>query len=473
MDPELLEPEKHVLSTLEADGSRRWLKPRLSKGRLLVARRVVAYGLIALYAILPHIRIGGRPFVLLDVAARRFTIFGYTFLPTDTLLLALLMVGGLLGFFLATALVGRIWCGWACPQTVYLEFLFRPIERLIEGTSGRGGKARKPPSGARIALKYVIYFLLALFLANTFLAYFVGTEALAVWMTSSPVEHPGGFLLVVVMTGAIMFDFAYFREQMCIITCPYGRLQSVLLDDSSLIIAYDAQRGEPRGKKRKKLPVADQPPQGDCVDCGLCVATCPTGIDIRKGLQMECVNCTQCIDACNGVMAKIGRAPDLIRYSSQRADRGDRRRLLRPRVIIYPAIIGLIATLFFVTLAGKTSFEAVVLRNAGDPYSLTEAQEVRNVLRLKLTNRTDEVQQFTVEVVQPAGVRLEGAEQGLSVDPRADETFPFSVLGEPEQYVRSRGRLELELRVTSDTGDQRTIEGTLVGPSTLPRPSAS
>ena len=471
MDPELLEPEEHVLSTLEADGSRRWIKPRLSKGRLLLARRIVAYGLIALYAVLPHLRIDGKPFVLLDVAARRFTIFGYTFLPTDTLLLALLMVGGLLGFFLATALVGRIWCGWACPQTVYLEFLFRPIERLIEGTGGRGGRARKPPGAARIALKYAIYFVLALFLANTFLAYFVGTEALATWMTSSPVEHPGGFFLVVVMTGAIMFDFSYFREQMCIITCPYGRLQSVLLDESSLIIAYDEGRGEPRGKKRKSLPVADQP-VGDCVDCGLCVATCPTGIDIRKGLQMECVNCAQCIDACNGVMAKLGRDPNLIRYSSQRADRGEKRSLLRPRVIIYPAIIGLIATLFFITLAGKTSFDALVLRNAGDPYSVTESREVRNVLRLKLTNRTDDVQQFSVEVLAPPGVRIEGAD-GLSVDAREDVTFPFSVLGTPEQFVRARGRLELELRVTSDTGDVRTIEGTLVGPSTLPRPPAS
>lgn len=467
--PPLLAPKEHVLSTLEADGTRRWLKPRLSRGRLLNWRRVVAYGLIALYAGVPFVTIGGRPFVLLDIPARHFTIFGFTFLPTDTLLLALAAVGGLLGLFLATALVGRIWCGWACPQTVYMEFVFRPIERLFEGTAGRGGVARGTPKTARVLGKYLVYFVLSLVLANIFLSYFVGVQTLGRWVTQSPAQQPLPFLIVGALTGAMMFHFSYFREQLCIVACPYGRLQSVLLDEDSLIVAYDAQRGEPRGKKTKRsLPLAE--PKGDCVDCGRCVTTCPTGIDIREGLQMECVNCTQCIDACNDVMHKIGRAPNLIRYSSQRRDRGGSGRLARARVVIYPALLLLIAGLFAVTLAGKSSFDAVLLRNAGHPFTTTPTEHVRNVVRLKLTNRGQQTQRYTVEIIAPASVQLDLVRATPSVAASATDTFALSVIAAPALYVASRGTLELTLKVTADNGDSRQVSCSILGPETLPRP---
>ncbi|MFK7769151.1 MAG: 4Fe-4S dicluster domain-containing protein, partial [Mariniblastus sp.] len=292
MNLPILQPEDHVLSTLEADGSRRWLKPKLSKDSFLRRRRVVAYVLIAIFTVLPFIKFGGKPFVLIDIVARRFTIFGFTFLPTDTVLLAIFMVGFLLSIVLFTALFGRVWCGWACPQTVYMEFLFRPVERFFDGTVGRGGHKKNIPVWRTVA-KYIVYFLLSVYLANTFLAYFIGVDRLSQWVTRSPLSHPIPFAIMAFVTFAMMVDFCFFREQMCVIACPYGRFQSVLLDQNSLIVAYDKTRGEPRGKVQKKsgsdnaLPVL-----GDCIGCGNCLTTCPTGIDIRDGLQMECINCT-------------------------------------------------------------------------------------------------------------------------------------------------------------------------------------
>ena len=456
----ILQPEEHVLSTLEADGSRRWLKPKLSQGRLWSLRRIVAYCLIAVFTLIPFLKLGGRPLVLLDIARRQFTILGFTFLPTDTMLLAIFMIGLLLSIFLFTALFGRVWCGWACPQTVYMEFLFRPIERLFDGMSGRGGY-KKDVAPWRTGLKYVVYFLVSVYLANTFLAYFVGVDKLRVWVTQSPLEHPLPFAIMAFVTFAMMVDFCYFREQMCLIACPYGRFQSVLLDQNSLIVAYDQQRGEPRGKKK----AAEQPtdtPLGDCIDCRKCVTTCPTGIDIRDGLQMECINCTQCIDACNEVMEKIGRAPELIRYSSQSRDQGARSGLLRARTLIYPLLIcGVVAAFVSVFLSSK-SFDAVILREKGHPFSVTSEGKVRNLLKLKITNRTDEPMTFEMVPVEPAVASVEFREAELRVPPRSVETFHSSVELEAGQF--RNGRAGFTLKITNQAGVERRLSSKLIGP---------
>ena len=455
-----LQPEENVLSTLKADGSRNWLKPKLSKGSLLTRRRIVAWVLIVIFTAVPFIKVGGKPFVLLDIVARRFTIFGFTFLPTDTMLLAIFMVGVLLSIVLFTALFGRVWCGWACPQTVYMEFLFRPVERFFDGTVGRGG-ARKDIPAWRNAAKYVVYFLLCVYLANTFIAYFIGVDRLSQWVTQSPLAHPVPFLVMAFVTVAMMVDFCYFREQMCLIACPYGRFQSVLLDKDSLIVAYDSKRGDPRGKKRKSSD-GSLPVFGDCIDCKKCVTTCPTGIDIRDGLQMECINCTQCIDACNGVMKAIGREPNLIRYSSQSRDAGLATTLVRARTMIYPLLLLGIATAFLTVFLSTKSFDAIIVREPGNPHTITEDGNVRNILKLKVTNRTDARMQFSVDAKQPVSAIVTVREAEFTVEARETQTFHVELVAPKNAF--KLGRADSLIVITNEEQVSRSLSLKMIGP---------
>lgn len=496
-----------VLSTLNEDGTRRWICPRPSPGRFLRARRIVAWVLILIFTVIPYIRVGGRPLMLLDVAARRFTIFGATFLPTDSLLLALLLVGITVTVFLVTALFGRVWCGWACPQTVYMEFVFRPIERLFKGTPGRRRAGGTGASGAGTVLKYAVYLLVSLYLAHTFLAYFVGVERLAQWVRRSPLEHPSSFLIMVVVTGLMMFDFSYFREQTCIVACPYGRFQSVMLDRQSLIITYDRRRGEPRGKVRARrpdraapaervvalpvrpAPVRDGPraeapgaagadwetrPTGDCVVCGLCVATCPTGIDIRNGLQMECIGCAQCIDACDAVMTKLGRPRGLIRYSSQAAVEGERPRLLRARVVVYPAILAVIASIFTGVLVTRAPADVTVLRGLGAPFSTMPDGRIGNAVRLKIVNRTDRAASYRFDAAAaegPARVDVVAEEDPVAVEGGQSRTVPAMIVTDGSAFVR--GTLDVQVRVTDGAAFTRTLRYRLLGPGSAAHPAAN
>jgi cytochrome c oxidase accessory protein FixG len=411
-----------VLSTLNSDGSRRWIKPRLSRGRFLFRRRVVACILILIFTLTPYIKLNGKPLILLDLSTRHFTFFGCTFLPTDTLLLALLLVGIFVTVFLLTALFGRVWCGWACPQTVYMEFVFRPIERLFEGAPGRarGLLAGKPFSKP---LKYAAYLIISMYLAHTFLAYFVGVDSLRQWVTQSPLRHPAPFLVMVVVTGLMMFDFAFFREQTCIVACPYGRFQAALLDRNSLIVSYDRVRGEPRGKVGRdlslKLVENSQPAarQGDCVDCRMCVTTCPTGIDIRDGLQMECIGCTQCIDSCDAVMDRLNRPRGLIRYTSQAAIGGERRRLIRPRVVIYPAILLAVVTAFSIVLATRGPADVTVMRGVGGPFVELPGGDIGNPVKIKVVNRSDRLSSFTITLSGAKDLRFSVEENPVRVPP--------------------------------------------------------
>lgn len=456
----LLDAPDHVLSTLEGDGSRRWLYPRLSKGLLWKRRRALAYFLIVFFIALPHLRIGGRPMILLDIASRRFVFFGHTFLPTDTLLLTLFMLGVFISIVLATTFAGRVWCGWACPQTVYMEFLFRPIDRLFEGTAGKGGRPKQKPTGLMALARYAIYLVLCMLLAHTFLAYFVGTDRLAQWMRRSPLEHPTSFLVMGATTLAMMFDFVFFREQLCLIACPYGRFQSVMLDRQSLIVAYDHNRGEPRKKGRH------QPGDGagDCVDCNQCVVVCPTGIDIRNGLQLECVNCTQCIDACNTVMDRVGSPRGLIRYSSQDALEGKPPKLLRVRTVAYPAILLTVVIAFFAVLSTKYSFDARLMRGRGNPFQQTRAGVVANNFRMRLTNRTLDPQVYTIRVADPPAATLGGSSsETVELDGGATTLVPI-VVEAPVALLSPLGQYNGKLKITDEIGNERELNMKLLGP---------
>ncbi len=380
------------LATLMPDGSRKWLKPKLAKGMHYHRRKLVAYGLIALFTAIPFIRIQNNPLFLLDIINRQFYVGGRLFLPSDSVLLMLLGVSFLLAVIGVTAAFGRFWCGWACPQTVYLEFVFRPIERWLE---------RKSKIWATF-LRYVFNAMISFFIANLFLSYFVGVDALKLWIFESPGEHPQAFLLVACVTGLMLFDFVYFREQMCTVVCPYARLQSVMLDRASWLIGYDRSRGEPRKHGKVKTEGA-----GDCIDCGKCVAVCPTGIDIRNGLQLECIACAQCVDACDDIMVRIDRPKGLIRYDMQsnfNAELQNKkpwhwRQLLRTRVVVYFSLVLVCMAAMTAIAHERNVFTSTILRGKGEPFTVDASTGlVRNLLLLRVVSRQAEPLQVMISI---------------------------------------------------------------------------
>jgi cytochrome c oxidase accessory protein FixG len=421
---------------------------------------VTAWALIATFTLIPILRLGGKPLILLDIPAREFTFFGRTFLPTDTFLLMLLLFSIFVGIFLITALFGRVWCGWACPQTVYMEYLYRPLEVWIEGGRARQQRLDREGPDLRRMLKYLVFFVVSAFLANTFLAYFVGWDRLLGWMTSSPAQHPAAFGVMLVTTLLMFLDFAWFREQTCIVACPYGRFQSVLLDRQSLIVGYDGGRGEPRERWHRDQ---QERTAGDCIDCGLCVATCPTGIDIRDGLQMECVACTQCIDACDAVMDRIGLDRGLIRYTSQAELETGRRRFLRPRLVVYTALLAVMFGAFAFSLGGKQSADITLLRGLGAPFQTLPSGEVSNQIRIKIANRSDGERAYRFEIVEPSGLTLVAPENPLSVAAGDTQMTAAFITAPPSTF--SGGELAIVLRVADGVDFERRLDYRLLGPS--------
>lgn len=457
-------PPEDVLSTLNADGSRRWLRPRLSTGRFLSARRIVAWALVAVFVALPFFHIAGRPAVLFDVLHWRMALFGKLFLPSDTILLAIFLVGSIVALFLFTAMLGRVWCGWACPQTVYMEFLFRPIERFFDGKPKRGGALAGGISVPRTVAKYATFAVVSILLANVFLSYFVGWESLHRWMVESPGQHPSAFFVMALTAALVFFDFVWFREQTCIVACPYGRLQSVLLDRSSLVVSYDVRRGEPRGPVRSAR-LAAAAPQGDCVDCRMCVDTCPTGIDIRGGLRMECIACAQCIDACDAVMAKLKRPRGLIGYSTQARRDGGQARWLRPRVFIYGSVLVVLGALLVVLAARSQPSDVILLRGLGMPFTVLPDGNVVNPARIKISNRENEMHTYTVEVASgPAQLLLD--EEPLRVG--ADGTLVRAFLIKVPPSAFDKGHCEVQLRVRDGHQFDKLVSYTLLGPEGAP-----
>jgi cytochrome c oxidase accessory protein FixG len=445
---------RRVLPTLNQDGSRRWIRPRPFDGRFVRARRKVGWALIALFAGLPFLRVGGNPALLFDIPARQFHFFGATLRATDGVLLMLLLLSIFVSIFAITAWIGRAWCGWACPQTVYMEFVFRPLERWIEG--GRNAQLRLDREGpnARRFVRYAVFALLSVVLANLFLSYFVGVERLGRWMTASPLSHPTGFLVVLVTSLLVYADFGYFREQMCTVACPYARLQSVLLDPRSIVVGYDAARGEPRGRGDGR---------GDCVDCGACVATCPTGIDIRDGLQLECIACAQCVDACDSVMTKFQRPLGLIRYDAGHVLHGVKGSLRphRPRLLAYLLVLAALLGGLAFFARGTSRPEVTLLRGLGTPFEVA-GDRVRNQVRLKIQNRSDAPGAYHLDVSGVAGAELIAPENPLRI--AAGEQGTTSVFVSVPISALEHGSCTVTLELRDEHGFDVRLSYRILGP---------
>ncbi len=376
-------PTLDRLHVLSERGSREYVYPADVHGRWTRLKPWVFAALIAIYVALPLIRVGGRPAVFIDIAARHFYLFGRTFNAQDFYLVFFFLTA--LGFALIVlaALLGRLWCGWACPQTVFLEGVFRRIERWIEGSAAERQKLARAPWTLNKLLrkggKHALYLLVSFLLAHVLLSYFVSLPGLLRMMSGSPQLHLTEFVWAVAITAILYVNFFWFREQLCLVICPYGRLQSAMQDPDTVVIGYDRKRGEPRGKR-------DEPGAGDCVDCRRCVAVCPTAIDIRNGAQLECVGCAACIDACDEIMVKLGRPQGLVRYDSERGLAGEPRRWFRPRLFVYllAGAVGLaVATTVWLR---QVPFEANLVHGIAAPFVL-DADQVRNHFLVHLVNK--------------------------------------------------------------------------------------
>lgn len=435
-------PSLDSVSTINDDGSRHFLHPADIRGRWTTARRIVAAVLIAIYVLLPWIPVGGYPALFLDVAERRFHLFGWTVASQETWLLFFFLTGMGFTLFFVTALLGRVWCGWACPQTVFLEFGFRALERLIDGDAPARRRLDAAPWDSRKTtkriVKHALFVLLAALVAHLFLSYFVSLPHLYEMITGAPTEHWGLFLFMMVATALLYGNFAWFREQLCIVICPYGRLQSALVDDHSLVVGYDAKRGEPR---RGSEAAADAP-AGDCIDCLRCVHVCPTGIDIRQGLQLECVACTACIDACDDVMTRLKKPRGLIRYDSLTNFAGGRTRWIRPRTVIYAVLMLLGATVLFTVLSNVKPVAFATMRMPGGAY-FVDTDAVRNQLLVRLTNKTTAPRRFTLSLVgAPAGIQSTGTDEAIEVAPM-DEGLHTVIVRMPRAVYTGKFRFKI------------------------------
>jgi cytochrome c oxidase accessory protein FixG len=390
------------IATITSEGKRAWLYPKKPKGKLYNARTLVSYFFLIVFFAMPWIKINGHPFMLLNVIERKFVLFGIAFFPQDFILFVLALITFIVFIALFTALFGRLWCGWACPQTVFMEMVFRKIEYFIEGDMMKQKSLDKRAwDGYKISRKFAkhsIFFIISFLISNTFLAYIIGSEEWLKIATDGVSAHMAGFIAIVIFTGVFYGVYARFREQVCIVVCPYGRLQGVLLDPNSVVVGYDYKRGEPRGKAAKNGET-----KGDCIDCSMCVHVCPTGIDIRHGTQLECIGCTACIDACNDIMDKTNKPHGLIRYTSENAIKNGSKFRITARVVGYSAVLAVLFSTLVILLSVRSDIETTILRTPGLMYQKTDDGQISNLYNLELVNKTFRNLPIEIRAVEPQG----------------------------------------------------------------------
>jgi cytochrome c oxidase accessory protein FixG len=452
------------IATVDAKGKRKWVFAQKPKGRFYNIRTWVSLGFFALFFALPFIKMNGRPLFLFNIPEAKFIIFGKIFWPQDFFIFGLTMVTFIIFIVLFTAAFGRLFCGWVCPQTIFMEMLFRKVEYLIEGDAAQQKVLNNSPWTAKKirikALKHGAFFFLAFIIANFFLAYIIGVDEL--WhIISEPVsKHFLGFLSILIFSGIFYGVYAYFREQACTVVCPYGRLQSVLLDRNSMIVAYDYKRGEPRGKYKKEQ--AAELNTGDCIDCFQCVKVCPTGIDIRNGTQMECVGCTACIDACDKMMDAVGRPKGLVRYASEAGIADGKKLKYTGRMKFYTVLLVILAGLLTLLLITRKDIQGNIVRARGQLYQERGTDSLSNLYTIKIVNKTLKDIPVTLKLEDAPGyiIEADGKDILLKKEDQAKGSF-FIVL--PRSYITNR---KTKIKVGMYEGDKRitTISTNFMGP---------
>ena len=382
------------ISTINEDGSRKWVYAKKPKGKWYNRRKIVSYVLLIILFGAPHVYINGHQSILFNLMERKFILLGKVFWPQDFFLFAIAMIIGIVFIITFTIIFGRLFCGWVCPQTIFMEMVFRRIEYWIEGDWTRQKKLNKGPWNAekirKKLLKHTIFWVISFLIANTFLAYIIGSEKLWEIQTDPFGEHIGGLIAITVFTTIFYLVFSMLREQVCTTICPYGRLQGVLLDENSMVVAYDHDRGEGKEGRAKFKKNEDRASsgKGDCIDCNQCVVVCPTGIDIRHGTQLECVNCTACIDSCDHMMESVGLEKGLIRFVSENSIKDRTGFQWTRRVISYTILLSSMIVMLVFLLLTRQDFEVTLLRQRGSTYQTTSDGLISNIFEIGLTNKT-------------------------------------------------------------------------------------
>jgi cytochrome c oxidase accessory protein FixG len=456
---------RDALASIHTDGRRKWVYARQPAGRYYRARTLVSLALLAFLVAAPLVSFRGQPLVLLNVLERRFVLFGVTFWPQDFHLVVLIALTAIVTLALSTATVGRVWCGWLCPQTVFMEMVFRRLEYLIDGPAERQVRRDAAPwtaaSWARAVLKHALFFAISFAIANLFLAYLIGAGPLWTIVTDPPSRHLAGLAAITMFSLLFYGVFARFREQACTLACPYGRVMSALIDRHTVTVTYDAVRGEPRGRLSRDR--ADAAAAGDCVDCARCVTVCPTGIDIRNGIQLECVNCTACMDACDAVMRQLQRPTGLIALTSHETIRTRRRSWLTPRVAAYAAVWAVLVAIVVVLLVRRRDVDVLILRQPGTLYATLDDGVIANFYTVQVLNRSPRAHALDYRAVAPVGARIVPLGTIGRVD--AHGLIESRLLVQLPRHVLQAGATPLRFEVRADGVLLAAIDSSFLGPA--------
>ena len=434
----------HLPSINDTENKRKWMYPQIIKGKLYQYRDKVSYFLLLLLFSGPFIKINGEQLILLNVIERKFVFFGLIFWPQDFYLFVLAILTFIVFIVMFTAIFGRVWCGWACPQTIFMELVFRKVENWIEGDYLHQQKLDAGPLSIEKILKkgfkHFIFILISFFISNIFLAYIIGSDELSNIMTDPIGEHTSGFISIWIFTFVFYIVYSYIRELVCTVICPYGRLQGVLLDNQSIIVAYDYERGDPRGKV---LKTTDQH-LGDCIDCKLCVHVCPTGIDIRNGTQLECINCTACIDACDMVMEKVHRPSRLIGFMSEDQIKSKTGFKLSKKVYAYSVVFLILLSVLSYLLFSRSAIETTVLRAGGTLYQLRDNGTVSNLYTAELVNKTSGDIDFELKA-EDDEVKIQFIRKESTIKKGSSVKVAFFVIRAQKDIEKYKSEIELEI----------------------------